>query len=423
MKPLICLLGTALLCLAADSGARQLRVARAAEALEAALIDQRRDFHMHPELSNREERTARVIAERLKKLGVDDIRTGVSRHGIVALLKGGKPGGVVAVRADMDALPIQETANVPFRSRNAGVMHACGHDIHMTVALGTAEVLSQMRPEIPGSVKFIFQPAEEGAPEGEESGAARMIAEGALENPRPTAIFGLHTNPELPSGKVGWIAGGMLASSDTFQIRILGKRVHAAWPHQGIDPVVVAAECVLALQTIRSRRIDPVEPLVLTVGSIQGGNRSNIIAEEVTMLGTLRTHNEKVRERAISLVKEIVAGVAASHGARAEVRWSARSNPVTFNPPELTDRVVPLLAGALGKENVVRTPPVMGAEDFAYYQKAIPGFYFWLGVGDPAKTSHGALHTPEFEAHEGSLVTGVKAMTNLVLDYLERYAR
>jgi amidohydrolase len=423
MKPIFVVVGALWLSFAAAAQTRQARVNQLAQSLEASLIAQRRDFHMHPELSNREERTARVIAEKLKQLGFDDIRTGVSRHGIVAVLKGGKPGGVVAVRADMDALPIQETANVPFRSRNPGVMHACGHDIHMTVALGTAEVLSRMRAELPGAVKFIFQPAEEGAPEGESSGAAQMIAEGALENPRPAAIFGLHTHPELPAGKVGWIAGGMLASSDTFEIRIAGKRVHAAWPHQGIDPVVVAAECVLALQTIRSRRIDPVEPLVLTVGSIHGGNRSNIIADEVVMQGTLRTHNESVRERAIGLVKEIAAGVAAANGAKAEVKWSARSNPVTYNPPELAERVTPLLEAALGKENVVRTPPVMGAEDFAYFQKAVPGFYFWLGVGDPAKSSHGALHTPEFEAHEGSLVTGVRAMTHLVFDYLERYAR
>ena len=398
---------------------RQERVAAAAQLLHDSLVTQRRDFHMYPELSNREERTAGVIAGRLKALGFDEVRTGVSGHGIVALLKGGRPGGVVAVRADMDALPIEETIDVPYKSRNKGVKHACGHDVHMTVALGTAEVLSRMRAEIPGSVKFLFQPAEEGAPTGEESGAAQMIKEGALENPRPSAIFGLHTDPTLAAGKVGYIPGGMLASSDTFNIRITGKQVHAAWPHLGIDPVVVAAECIQALQTIRSRRIDPVEPLVLTIGSIHGGNRQNIIADEVTMHGTLRTHNEAVRERARSLMREIVTGVAASNGATAEVTWDSRSIPVTFNPPELVERVVPYLRRAVGTENVVRVPPVMGGEDFSFYQKVIPGFFYWLGVGNEKRGITAALHTPEYDADEDSLVTGVKAMTNLVLDYLD----
>jgi amidohydrolase len=373
---------------------RQERVAAAAQLLHDSLVAQRRDFHMYPELSNREERTAGVIARRLKALGFDEVRTGVSGYGIVALLKGGKPGGVVAVRADMDALPIEETIDVPYKSRNKGVKHACGHDVHMTVALGTAEVLSRMRAEIPGSVKFLFQPAEEGAPPGEESGAAQMIKEGALENPRPSAIFGLHTDPTLPVGKIGYIPGGMLASSDTFNIRITGKQVHAAWPHLGIDPIVVAAECIQALQTVRSRRIDPVEPLVLTIGSIHGGNRQNIIADEVTLRGTLRTHNEAVRERALSLVREIVTGVAASNGATAEVTWDSRSVPVTFNPPELVERVVPYLRRAVGTENVVRVPPVMGGEDFSFYQQVIPGFFYWLGVGNEKRGITAALHTP-----------------------------
>jgi amidohydrolase len=403
---------------AAVAETRQARVAAAAESLRDSLIAQRRDFHMHPELSNREERTSRVIAERLKALGFDDIRTGVSRYGIVAVLKGGKPGGVVAVRADMDALPIEETMNVPYKSLNKGVKHACGHDVHMTVALGTAEVLSKMRAEIPGTVKFIFQPAEEGAPEGEDSGAARMVAEGALENPKPSAIFGLHTNPELPAGKIGWIAGGMLASSDSLTLRIKGQKVHAAWPHRGIDPIVIAADCILELQTIRSRRIDPVEPMVLTIGSIHGGNRHNIIADQVTLEGTLRTHNEAVREKVMALIKEIVTGVAATNGGSAEVSWGSRSIPVTYNPPELTEQVLPYLRSAVGAENVVRVAPVMGGEDFSVFQKAIPGVYYWLGVRNEQRGITGALHTAEYDADEASLVVGVKAMTNLLLDYL-----
>ncbi len=399
---------------------REERIAKAVASLQDSLVAQRRDFHMHPELSNREERTSKVIQEKLKALGFDDIRTGVSRHGIVALLKGGKPGPVVAIRADMDALPIEETLDVPYKSKNKGVKHACGHDVHMTVALGTAEVLSKMRNEIPGSVKFIFQPAEEGAPEGEDSGAVRMIREGALEDPKPKAIFALHTNPLIEAGAIGFSPGAVLASSDSLTVRIIGKKVHAAWPHQGIDPVVVAAETILALQTIRSRRIDPVEPLVLTFGSIHGGNRHNIIADEVRLEGTLRTHSEQVRERAITLVREITNGVAASHGASAEVTWSPRSNPPTVNDTALVEATLPIIRKTQGPENVLRLPPVMGAEDFAYFQKQIPGFMYWLGVGNKAKGITAMLHTPDYDADESSLQVGVKVMTNIVLDYLDR---
>jgi amidohydrolase len=399
---------------------REERVARAVDAMFDSLVAQRRDFHMHPELSNREERTSQVIAAKLKALGFDDIRTGVSRYGIVATLKGAKPGPVVAVRADMDALPIEETLNVPYKSRNKGVKHACGHDVHITVALGTAELLSKMRGEIAGSVKFIFQPAEEGPPEGEDSGADRMIREGALENPKPRAIFALHTNPNLQAGKIGFAPGATLASSDTLAIRVVGKKVHAAWPHQGIDPIVVAAETIAALQTISSRRIDPVEPIVLTIGSIHGGNRHNIIADEVRMEGTLRTHSEAVRERAISLIKEIVTGVAAVHGASAEVSWSARSNPPTVNDTALVEATLPIIRKTLGPANLVQTAPVMGAEDFTYFQKQIPGFMYWLGVGNPAKGITGMLHTPEYDVDEASLAVGVKVMANVLLDYLDR---
>ncbi|MCS7314164.1 MAG: M20 family metallopeptidase [Bryobacterales bacterium] len=420
----ICLFLAALFCHAPVLRAqdRRVRLAQAVERLRESLVAQRRDFHMYPELSNREERTSRVIAQKLRALGLDEVRTGVSRHGIVALLKGARPGPVVALRADMDALPIEETLDVPYRSRHPGVKHACGHDVHMTVALGVAEVLSAMRGELPGAVKFLFQPAEEGAPEGEDSGAHRMIREGALENPRPAAIFAFHVDPMLEVGKVGYVAGPALASSDTFFIRIVGRRAHAAMPHQGVDPVVVAAECILALQSIRSRRMDPVEPLVLSVTTVHGGNRSNIIADEVRLEGTLRTHNEAVRERAIGLVREIVAGVAAAHGAQAEVRWSARSIPPTINDPGLVEASLPSLRRTLGHAGVVPARPSMAAEDFAFYQKQIPGVMFWLGVGNPARGIRAALHTPEFDADEESLVVGVKVMSNLLLDYMESHA-
>ena len=401
---------------------REELVKQAAAELRAQLIAQRRDFHMHPELSNREQRTSEVIAAKLKKLGFDDIRTGVSGHGIVALLKGGKPGSVVAVRADMDALPIEETMDVPYRSLNKGAKHACGHDVHMTVALGTAEILSRMRTRVPGTVKFLFQPAEEGAPEGEQSGAAEMIREGALENPRPAAIFGLHVTPAIPAGRIGYAPGATLASADSFKLRVIGKAVHAAWPHQGIDPIVVSAECIMALQTIASRRIDPVEPVVVTIGSIHGGNRANIIAGEVRMEGTLRTHSEAVRERARSLIREILTGVAAAHGAKAEVTWSAASYPVTVNDSALVEQTLPAMRRALGDANVILFPPVMGGEDFAYYQKVIPGFFYWLGVGNQARGITAMLHTPEFDVDESALTTGVEVMTNVVLDFLEQKA-
>src|SRR5436853_6457692 len=272
----------------APAASRDQQIAQAAEAMRARLIEQRRDFHMHPELSNREERTARIVAERLRALGLE-VKTNVGKHGVVALLKGAKPGPVVAVRADMDALPIQETIDVPYKSQTPGVKHACGHDAHTTIELGVAEILSKMRPEISGTIKFIFQPSEEGAPAGEEGGASLMIKEGALENPRPTAIFGLHVMPVVEVGQIAYNSGPAMASSDHFVITIHGKKVHGAYPHDGIDAVVVAAECVTSLQTIRSRRIDTTEPLVITVGIIQGGNRFNIVADEVKLEGTVRT--------------------------------------------------------------------------------------------------------------------------------------
>lgn len=403
-----------------DAQTREERIARAAAALQDSLIAQRRDFHMYPELSNREERTSRVIEAKLRALGFDDIRTGVSGHGIVAVLKGAAPGPTVAIRADMDALPIEETIDVPYRSRNKGVKHACGHDVHMTVALGTAEVLAGMRKEFAGNVKFIFQPAEEGAPDGEDSGADRMVREGALENPRPSAIFALHTAPDLPAGKIAYNPGAMLASSDYFVIVIRGRKAHAGWPHQSIDALLVAAETITALQTIRSRRIDPLEPMVLTIGTIAGGDRHNVVAEEVVMRGTLRTHNEQVRERVIGFMKEIVAGVASTHGATGEVRWSARSNPPTINDAALVEATLPAMRRTLGEENVVLVPPVMGAEDFTYFQRRIPGFIYWLGVGNKEKGITSALHTATYDADESSLQVGVKVMTNIVLDYLER---
>jgi len=396
-------------------------ISRAAESLRPQLVEWRRDFHMHPELSNREERTARVIAERLRAMGFDDVETGVARHGVVALLKGAKPGPVVAVRADMDALPVTETLDVPYKSQNPGVKHACGHDVHMAVALGVAQILSSHRDLIHGTVKFIFQPAEEGAPEGEEGGADLMVREGALENPRPLAIFGLHTNPAIEVGGIGFHSGPAMASSDRFTIIIRGKKAHGAQPHLGIDPVVVAAEAVLALQTIRSRRIDPVEPLVVSVGIIQGGNRFNIIADEVKLSGTVRAHSENVRRRVPELMREILGGITAAHGASYTLDWDSRA-PMVLNDPALVNETLPVMKRVLGEANVTPLPPFMVSEDFAFYQQVIPGFFYFLGVGNKSKGITAGWHTPEFDADEDSLVVGTKVMTNVLVDYLERHA-
>lgn len=405
---------------AADaSAARQQKVAEAAGALRAKLIERRRDFHMHPELSNREERTSRVVAEHLKALGLDDIKTGVGRYGVVALLKGGKPGPVVAVRADMDALPIQETIDVPYKSRNPGVKHACGHDVHMSVQLGVAELLAKMRGELAGTVKFIFQPAEEGPPEDEEGGAALMIKEGALDNPRPQAIFGLHTMPSLEVGEVAYTSGATMASADRFTLTIRGKASHGAQPQEGVDAVVVAAACVTALQTIRSRRLDPLEPFVLSVGTIRGGNRSNIIADEVKLEGTMRTLNEEVRARAKEMMKDTLASVTAGYGATFELNFKENA-AVVFNDPPLVEATLPTMRRVLGDQKVMARGPQMIAEDFSYFQRVVPGFFYFLGVGNRAKGINARLHTPDYDVDEESLVVGVKVMTNMVLDYLER---
>jgi len=373
---------------------------------------------MHPELSNREERTSRIVAEKLRALGLDDVKTGVGKYGVVAILKGSKPGPVVAVRADMDALPIQETIDVPYKSKNPGVKHACGHDVHTTVQLGVAEVLSKMRDQIAGSIKFIFQPAEEGAPQGEQGGASLMIKEGALENPRPQAIFGLHT-AGFEVGQIGFHSGPAMASSDRFTITIRGKKSHGAQPQLGVDAIVIAVECVTALQTIRSRRIDPLEPLVITIGRIKGGDRNNIIAEEVKMEGTMRTLNDSVRTQALELMRQTLANVTSAYGAKFELSVDD-SNPVTYNDPQLVEQTLPTIRRVVGDANVVAQKPLMPAEDFSYYQKVIPGFFYFLGVGNKAKGLMPAWHTSDFDVDEESLVIGVKVMSNVLLDYLDR---
>ena len=417
---LIVLAAQAAATIPAGAASRDQQIAQAAEALRAKLIEQRRDFHMHPELSNREERTSRIVAERLRALGLDEVKTGVGRYGVVALLKGARPGPVVAVRADMDALPIQETIDVPYKSQNPGVKHACGHDVHTTVELGVAEVLSRMRDQISGTIKFIFQPAEEGAPVGEEGGATLMIKEVALENPRPQAIFGLHTG-SFEVGQIAYHSGPAMASADRFAIIIRGKKSHGAQPQLGVDAIVVASECVTALQTIRSRRIDPLEPLVITIGTIKGGDRNNIIADEVKMEGTMRSLNEEVRKQAQELMRHTLASVTSAYGATFDLQFDS-PNPVTYNDPRLVDETLPTIRRIVGDANVVAPKPFMPAEDFSYYQKIIPGFFYFLGDGNKAKGLMPAWHTADFDGDEESLIVGVKVMAGVLLDYLDRHA-
>jgi len=401
---------------------RDAQVAQAAEALRAKLIETRRYLHQHPELSNREEKTSQYIAEKLRSLGFDEVKTQVGKYGVVGLLKGAKPGPVVAVRADMDALPILETLNVPYKSQNAGVKHACGHDVHMTVQLGVAEILSKNRNLINGTIKFIFQPAEEGAPEGEKGGAGFMIEQGAMENPKPSAIFGLHVMPNIQVGQIGVNSGPAMASSDKFMLTVRGKKVHGAYPHDGIDTIVVASEAVLALQTIRSRRINTQEPLVITIGSFQGGNRFNIIADEVKIEGTMRTLNEEVRTNAMAMMKQTLQGITSAYGATYELTWG-KNNPVTYNDPSLVAATLPTLKRIVGEANITTPRPQMGAEDFSLFQKVVPGFFYFLGVGNTSKGITAMIHTPEFDADEEALVIGVKVMSNVLLDYLDRNAK
>lgn len=396
-------------------------IQRNVDQIVPSLIEVRRELHTHPELSNREEQTGKFIVEKLRALKLDVVQANVARNGVVAILKGAKPGPVVAIRADMDALPIEETIDVPYKSKNKGVKHACGHDVHMTVALGVAEVLSKMRADLPGTVKFLFQPAEEGPPPDEEGGAALMIKEGALDNPRPSAIFGLHVMPNIEVGEVGFNSGPAMASSDRFTVTIRGKKVHGAYPHDGIDAVVVAAECVTALQTIRSRRIDTQQPLVITIGSIHGGNRFNIITDEVTLEGTMRTLDESVRTRAQEMMRETLAGITTAYGASYKIEWG-RGNPVTYNDPALVKESLPAIQRVIGNGHVMEPKPQMGAEDFSLYQKVIPGFFFFLGVGNKSRGITAMIHTPEFDVDERAIGIGARVMSTVVVDYLTRHS-
>lgn len=412
-----------------QTDALKAQVAKKADAMQAKLVTWRRDFHEHPELGNHETRTAGIIAAHLKALGLE-VKTGVARTGVVGLLKGGKPGPVVALRADMDGLPVIERVNIPFASKikttfnnaEVGVMHACGHDTHMSILMGVAEVLSSMKADLRGTVKFIFQPAEEGPPFGEEGGAELMVKEGVLQNPNVDAIFGLHINAQTEVGKITYRPGGTMAAVNDLQITVKGRQAHGAYPWSSIDPIVVSAQIINNLQTIVSRNLNVTENAgVVTIGAINGGNRSNIIPEQVVMVGTIRSLSAEDEKMMIERVRTIATKTAEAAGATAEVKipLSVRY-PVTYNDPALTEKMLPTLQATAGAANVMLKPPVTGAEDFSFYQEKVPGLFFFLGGmpkgQDPLKTA--AHHTPDFYIDESGFSLGVKALCNLTLDYM-----
>ena len=404
------------------------RVARDARAVEAQVIAWRRDIHEHPELSNREFRTSALVAEHLRSLGME-VTTGVAHTGVVGVLPGGRPGPVVALRADMDALPVVERTGLPYAStvrstyegQDVGVMHACGHDNHVAILMGTAQVLAGLREQIPGTVKFIFQPAEEGAPKGEEGGAPMMIGEGVLKNPDVEAVFGLHISQGDEVGQMSYRPRGAMASAQRFDIRVRGRQTHGAQPWAGVDPIVVGAYIVTALQTIVSRQLEITRgPAVVTIGTFHAGVRNNIVPDEALMSGTIRSFDPDMRAAIHDKLEKIAVSVAQSMGAEATVEIE-RGLPVTFNDPELTESMLPTLRSVYGAGNVRLGEPITGAEDFSFYQEEVPGFFFFIGGRPRDVPQEQAIpnHSPLFYVDEGALVLGVEAMSRLAVDYLE----
>jgi amidohydrolase len=397
--------------------------------VEGKVLAWRRDIHEHPELGNRETRTAKIVADQLRKLGLE-VKTGVAHTGVIAVLKGGKPGPRLALRADMDALPVTERVDLPFASKvrsvfngqDVGVMHACGHDSHTAMLLGVATALASMRKDLPGEVLFVFQPAEEGVPDGETGGAKEMLAEGIFRDFKPDAVFGMHVWSTLNAGQIGVRAGPAMAASDRFKITVKGRQTHGSRPWGGVDPVLAAAEIVTSAQAIVSRRTNISRlPAVVTFAAIHGGVRYNIIPDEVEMIGTIRTFDEDVRHAIYADLKNVATHVAAAHGATvvAEVP-DTEGNPVLVNDPALTARMRASLEKAAGAANVVDEPLTMGAEDFALYAQQVPGFFFFVGatpVGQDAQKAP-SNHSPEFFLDESAMALGTRAMLQASLDFL-----
>ena len=401
-----------------------------ADRIESKVIEWRRNFHQFPELSNREFKTAKKIEEHLKNLGLN-VKTGIAHTGVVALLKGGKPGPVVGLRADIDALPVTERVDVPFASKvrttynghDVGVMHACGHDAHIAILMGVAEILTSMKKDLPGSVKFIFQPAEEGAPQDEEGGAELMVKEGVLKNPEVDVIFGLHVRSIAPVGTISYRPRSLMAAVDGLRITVKGKQTHGSTPWTGIDPITASAQIIIGLQTIISRQTQLTEEAaVITIGSIHGGVRSNIIPEKVELIGTIRTLNTDMQDKIHEKIRLTATKIAESAGAIADVRIT-KGYPITYNDPELTEMMLHSLHQVAGKENVKLIKAITGAEDFSFFQKQIPGMYFFVGAMPESTRPEDAPphHSPDFYIDEGCLKLGIRALSYLTLDYMEKH--
>ncbi|KRG72093.1 M20 family metallopeptidase [Pseudoxanthomonas dokdonensis] len=417
--------------LAQTAASERPAVSQAAQQLDARIVDWRRDLHAHPELSNREQRTAAKVAEHLRTLGLRP-RTDIAHHGVVAIIKGGKPGPRIALRADMDALPVTEATGLAFASRvttdyngrQVGVMHACGHDAHTSILMGVAEALVGMREQLPGEVMLIFQPAEEGAPAGEEGGASLMLAEGLFKDFKPEAVFGLHVFSSIPVGQIGVRQGPLMAASDKFNIKVIGRQTHGSRPWGGIDPIVAAADLVGSAQTIVSRRSDLAkQPAVLTFGMFNGGVRYNIIPDDVELEGTIRTFDADMRKKIFADLENVSEHIAAAHGARVETHIpSTDGNPATINDPALTARMLPSLQAVVGADNVIEPPLQMGAEDFSLYAQQVPGMFFFVGATsagiDPATAP--SNHSPQFLLDEQALDVGFRALLQVALDYLDQ---
>lgn len=399
----------------------------AADKIEPQCIAWRRDFHQHPELGNHEFRTAKIVADYLRSLGLE-VKEGVAKTGVIGILKGGAPGPCIALRADMDALPITEKTNVPFASKErstyngqeVGVMHACGHDSHVAILMSVAKILSDMKNDLKGTVKFIFQPAEEGPPEGEEGGAELMVKEGVMDNPKVDVVFGLHIESAIEVGQIKYKPGSFMASSDWFTIKVKGKGSHGAMPWLGIDPIVVSAQIIEGLQTIVSRQSELTKaPVVITVGKIDGGIRSNVIPDECTMYGTIRTLDANMQNQVHEKIKQTATNIAEAAGATAEVTIETKTL-VTYNDPALVKKMLPSLQSAAGENNVIETEWQTGAEDFSYYGTKAPAFFFYIGGMpkgmDPKKAP--PHHTAEFYIDESGFKTGIKAFCNMVIDYM-----
>jgi amidohydrolase len=423
----------ALLPITAHSAITDQRLDQSARDLESRLVDWRRDIHRNPELGNREFRTAEKVAAHLRQLGLE-VQTGIAHTGVAGLLRGGKAGPTIALRADMDALPVTEQAEVPFKStataeyrgEKVGVMHACGHDTHVAILMATAEVLTRLRTDLAGNVLFIFQPAEEGPPEGEDGGALMMLKEGLFATYRPDAVVGLHIWAPLHVGDIGYRSGPLLAAADRFRIVVTGRQTHGARPWQGVDPIVTSAEIVGALQTVVSRQIDVTRnPAVVTVGSIRGGIRHNIIPDTVEMLGTIRTFDPGQRTDVIERIQRVALNVAEANGASTTFALGEDRYPVTVNDAALTQRILPSLARAVGAQHVIEVPRETGAEDFSYFAEKVPGFFFFVGATareqDLATTP--ANHSPRFQVDEGALQVGLRAMLYATVDYLQGAAK